>query len=344
VNIRVLGLSAALTAAAVCLFAASTFAAIADSSQPAGGSLTAGADPTASASPAASSVPAAGSIPAPVADANYRIVEDDVLRLDVWGEPQLSGMQFQVAPGGMISVPYLGEMKVVGLTQTQISQNIAKLLADQKIVYDAKVQLSIVSMRKSQVRVLGAVTRPGSFDFKDGDTVLDAIADAGSYSDDAMLEAASITHKGSDKQIPINLKGLLAGHLEQNSALVHGDVIYIPHEYYNNKIYVLGQVNRPGQYSLKDKTTILAAISLAGGANDRGSIRDVVLMRGDPAKPQKVKVNFKKLFDTGDLSQDLALSPGDIVVVPDSKKFDWNKVTSIISAIVNVSYLRRLGF
>ena len=140
------------------------------------------------------------------------------------------------------------------------------------------------------------------------------------------------------------MKKLLAGDLSQNYELVNGDVIYIPHEDYNNKIYVLGQVNRPGQYSLKDNTTILSAVSLAGGANDRGSVRETVLLRGDPANPERIKVNFKKLFDTGDMSQDLVLSPGDVVVVPDSKKFDWNRVSQLVSTVVNLSYLRRVGF
>ena len=292
-------------------------------------------------SPAAEEVPNAPTI---VADANYRVVAEDVLRLDVWGESQLSAMQFQITPGGTINVPYLGEIQVAGLTQTEIASKIAKMLADQDIVYDAKVQISLISLHRPQVRVLGAVLRPGSYDFKDGDTVFDAVAQGGSYRDDAMLEAASLTHKDSDEPIPINLKKLFAGDLSQNYELSNGDVIYIPHEDYNNKIYVLGQVNRPGQYSLKDNTTILSAVSLAGGANAQGSVRETVLLRGDPANPERIKVNFKKLFDTGDMSQDLVLSPGDVVVVPESKKFDWNRVAQVVSTVVNLSYLRRVGF
>lgn len=322
---RVFALLAALAAAGGCLPAA----------------FAVGADSIPS---AANSSPVAISGPALVAEANYRIVEDDVLRLDVWGEPQLSGMQFQVTPGGKINVPYLGDMPVVGLTQTEVSQLIAKKLADAGIVYDAKVQVSMITLHKSQVHVLGAVTRPGTFDFKDGNRVLEGVAQGGSYSEDALLEGASLTHKDSDKPIPIDLKKLLAGDHSQNYVLQNGDVIYIPHEDYKNKFYVLGQVNRPGQYSLKDRTTILAAISLAGGVSDRGAIRSTVVMRGDPAKPEKVKADFKKLFDKGDLSQDLVLKPGDIVVVPGAKKIDWYQISSIINAAINITSLRRLGF
>lgn len=277
-------------------------------------------------------------------EANYRIVEEDVLRLDVWGEQQLSNMQMQVTPDGHINTPFLGDMVVAGLTQTQVAELISKKLAEQEIVYDAKVQITLVTMHRPQVRVLGAVARPGSFEFKDGDTVMDAVAQGGSYNDDAMLESASLTHKGSDKAIPINLKKLFNGDLSQNFVLQNGDAVYIPHEDYNNKIYVLGQVNRPGQYSLKDKTTLLAAVSLAGGPTEQGSIRKTIVVRGDPAKPERVATDLSRLFDKGDLTQDLALKPGDIVVVPQSKKIDWYKISSIISAAVNVGYLRRMGF
>lgn len=283
-------------------------------------------------------------VPISTAEPNYRIAEDDVLRMDVWGEPQLSNMQIQVTPGGMINVPFLGDMQAAGLTQAELARQVVKKLADAQIVYEARVQITILTLHKPQVRVLGAVQRPGSFEFKDGDTVIDAIAQGGSYTEDAMLESASITHRGSDKPIPIDLKKLLAGDLSQNYALKHGDAIYVPHNDYNNKIYVLGQVNRPGQYPLKDKTNLLAAIALAGGQNERGSVIGTVVLRGDPAKPEKVNCNLRKLFASGDLSQNIELRSGDIVVVPDSKKMDWSKIAQIIGAATNLSYLHRWGW
>jgi len=324
VNKRVLALLAALIAAAVCFPAASVIAAEAE--------VVSNAVP--------SPVIAA---PVTAAEVNYRIVEEDTLRLDVWGEQQLSNMQMQVTPGGMISVPYLGDMKVAGLTQTEVAQMIVKKLADLEILADAKVQITLITLHRPQARVLGAVQRPGSFEFKDGDTVLDAIAQGGSYSEDALLESASLTHKGSKESIPLDLKKMLAGDLSQNYPLQNGDAIYIPHEDYKNKIYVLGQVNRPGQYSLKEKTTLLAAISLAGGQTERGNIRKAVIIRGDPAKPERVQVNLRKLFDTGDLAQDAVLRSGDIVVVPETKSPNWNKISQVISTILNASYLGRLA-
>lgn len=321
-NIRVLALLAAFVAAAVCLPAAVAIAAVGDS----GTGISAVADTPA------------------VAGVNYRIVEEDVLRMDVWGEPQLSNMQMQVTPDGRINAPYLGDLEVVGKTQVEVADEISKKLADLDIVIDAKVQISLITMHRAQVWVLGAVARPGSFEFKDGDTLLHAIAQGGSYTDDAMLESATLTRKGADAAVPVDLRKLLNGDFSQNQVLQNGDALFIPHEDYNNKIYVLGQVNRPGQYSLKDKTTLLAAISLAGGQTQRASITKTVVVRGDPAKPERVTTDLGRLFGKGDMTQDVALKPGDIVVVPETKKVEWSTIASIISAAVNVTYLRRLGW
>ncbi len=277
-NQRVIALTAALAVAAVLLAAASGLAA------PASG-LAAPASGLAAPADSGTADAAASTPPATVADADYRIAEEDVLRMDVWGEPQLSNMQIPVPPGGKISVPYLGDMQAAGLTQAELAQQISKKLADAEIVYDARVQISVYVLHQPQVYVFGAVQRPSSFPFKTGATVLDAIALAGSYSDDAMLEAASITHKDSDQSVPLNLKKLFENDLTQNYELQNGDKIYIPHEDYNNKIFVLGQVNRPGVYSLKDNTTVLSAISLASGQTPDGSVRNTVVVRGDPSHP-----------------------------------------------------------
>jgi len=331
VNQRVLALAAVLAVAAMLFAAAPGFA----------------ADAAGSAAATVDSAPAIGSaMPAvtPIAEANYRIAEEDLLRLDVWGEPQLSNMQIPVTPGGTISVPYLGDLKAVGSTQAELAQEIAKRLADAQIVLDAKVQVTVLALHRPQVRVLGAVQRPGSFEFKDGDSVMDAVAQGGSYTEDALLESATLTHKGSNETVPLNLKKLFAGDLSQNYKLQNGDAIYIPHEDYNNKVFVLGQVNRPGQYSLKDNTTVLAAISLANGQTEQGSIRNTLIVRGDPKNPQKVKCDMRALLDKGDMTQNIVLQPGDIVVVPGSKKPDWSKIAQIISTATNLAWLRRTGW
>lgn len=282
--------------------------------------------------------------PVIVADESYRIVEEDVLRMDILGEQDFSGMQMRVTHDGKINVPYIGEMQAAGLTQAKLTEDIAKKLEELDILYNAKIQLTIITLHEPMVRVLGQVNRPGPVIFKDGDTIIDAVASAGSFTDNAMLEKATLTHKGSDKPIPIDLQKILRDNdLTDNHQLQIGDTIYIPAEDYQNKVYVLGQVQRPGLYDIKDKTTVLQVIMLAGGRTERGALNSTVVVRGDPAKPERVKCDLTKLLDQADLSQDIELKPGDVVVVPETKKPDINKISQIISTILNLTYLRRFG-
>ncbi|MCL5105092.1 MAG: polysaccharide export protein [Armatimonadetes bacterium] len=293
-------------------------------------------------SPGAASNVQPTSPPAVAADANYRIQEEDILRLDVWGETQLSNLQMQVTPDGKINVAYLGEMQAAGLTQNELTQNIVKQFEEKQILFNPKVQITILNLHQPTVRILGAVQRVGEVTFKDGDTILDAVGRAG-YTGDAWLEKATVTHKGSDKPIPLDLRKMLNGDLSQNIKLQKGDIINIPPTEYQNKFYVMGQVMRPMMYDLRDKTSVLAAINLAGGPTERASLRSTLVIRGGPDKPQKVRCNLSKLFDKADLSQDIQLLPGDVVYVPESNKPDWMKISQVLSAVTSLSYIRRLG-
>jgi polysaccharide export outer membrane protein len=280
---------------------------------------------------------------APVTDKDYRIKEEDYLKLDVWGETQLTNVQLLVTPDGNVSVPFLGTMQAKGLTAAELTAKVVQRFEQEEIFIDPKVQIAVMTLHQMQVRVSGEVNRPGDVNFREGDRLLDAIASAGSYRETAWLEKGSLMRQGSDTAIPVDFKKLFAGDLTQNYLLQKGDLIYIPPENYENKIYVLGFVQRPGIYSLKDRTTVLSAISLANGATERGSLKGTVVVRGDMKNPTRVPCNLTKLFDKGDLSQDVVLEAGDVVIVPETNKPNWNQISSILGTIMNLTYLRRYG-
>lgn len=79
------------------------------------------------------------------------------------------------------------------------------------------------------------------------------------------------------------------------------------------RIYVTGEVKRPGAYTVSSVTSLFNAIYIAGGPNDRGSMRDIKLMRG--GKPIAV-VDLYNLLLEGDNSTDIRLHTGDVVFVP----------------------------
>jgi polysaccharide biosynthesis/export protein len=271
--------------------------------------------------------------------ADYTIAAEDILVMNVWGEPQLSQIRLVVGPDGNVTVPVVGPVKAEGLTPEQLASKIAEGLILKKWLKSPQVQILLQEIHKPTVSVLGSVNRPGSFEFKDGDTVTHAIASAGSYLDTAGLAKSTITHKDGQVDHVDLYKLYFKGDLTQNIPLRKGDTIYIPEDTLR-RIYVMGEVQKPGMYQLKENMTALSAINLAGGPiPERGKLKATVVVRGDPNNPERVKVDISKMISTGDLRQDVALQPGDVVYVPKTSKISIQDVGGILSILGNFRIL-----
>lgn len=82
------------------------------------------------------------------------------------------------------------------------------------------------------------------------------------------------------------------------------------------KIFVLGEVHRPGVYQIDPPTTVLEAISNAGGFTLDGKDNSVVLIRGGASNPEIKKLDLESALDKGEVSQNICLQTGDVVFVP----------------------------
>ncbi|MEN6371663.1 MAG: SLBB domain-containing protein [Armatimonadota bacterium] len=281
------------------------------------------------------------SLSTPASD--YILAPDDVIEMNVWRETELSKRQFRINAEGNITVPYLNYViKAAGLTQQQLAQLLTDEYEKAEILVNPKIDVNVIIRHTMAVMVLGQVNRPGKVEFKEGDTITSAIAQAGSYTDAARLESAVLTRRGSDKTIPIDLRKLYHdGDLSQNYQLQEDDVIYVPEDTFN-RFYVLGEVTRPGLYMLKDNASVLSAVSQAGGPTERGSMKGVMLVRGDINNPEKRSVDLNKMIK-GDLSQDVKLEAGDVVYVPETNKPDWGKISQILNALASIGSIKRYG-
>lgn len=276
----------------------------------------------------------------PVRPAVYSLQTEDVLKITVRNEPDFSAEQV-VDPSGNINMPQLGQIHAEGLTQQELTDKIAAGLTTW--VKEPKVQITISQFRRPKISVTGYVNRPGVQEFKPGDRIMDAIAGAGSFSETAYPKGSTITHKGSDKPVQIDLDKLFRGtDMTLNYQLQDGDSVYVPEDL--GKYYVLGEVIRPGMFRLKDKVSVIEAISTAGGPSERGSLKTTYIIRGDPKTqtPQRIKVDVDKITKKGDLTQNLELQTGDVVYVAESTKPNWGKIAGVLSTVVNSSYLFRL--
>lgn len=84
----------------------------------------------------------------------------------------------------------------------------------------------------------------------------------------------------------------------------------------STRFYVVGQVGKPGEFPLTGRTTVLQALALAGGFRDFAKTDNVIIIRQDRAGQNVIPVNYKKLEEGKDVSQNVLLRPGDTIVVP----------------------------
>jgi len=82
------------------------------------------------------------------------------------------------------------------------------------------------------------------------------------------------------------------------------------------RISVLGKVASPGVYAINLKTTLLEAISMAGGLTEWAKKRKMTVIRNEGGKKQKFVINYKKIISGKDPSQNIVLQRGDTIIVP----------------------------
>ncbi|HHN73524.1 MAG TPA: sugar ABC transporter substrate-binding protein [Thermopetrobacter sp.] len=162
----------------------------------------------------------------------YRIGVDDVVKVDVWKNPDLS-VEVPVRPDGYISVPLIGDVPVGGKTPKEVERIIEEKLS----VYlrEPRVTVILSELKSheflSRVRITGAVQQPASIPYRQGMTVLDAVLEAGGVNKFASPDRTKLYRKkdGETKVYKVKLNRILKkGDLSTNYPLLPGDVITVP--------------------------------------------------------------------------------------------------------------------
>jgi polysaccharide export outer membrane protein len=84
-----------------------------------------------------------------------------------------------------------------------------------------------------------------------------------------------------------------------------------------NKIYVIGQVNKPGDFVVNPSVNVMQALSMAGGTTPFASLGNIkILRRGADGSQVAVPFNYNQVIHGQDLQQNITLQAGDVVVVP----------------------------
>ena len=265
-------------------------------------------------------------IPQAPASTDYVIGPQDVLLIISYDQADLSG-KFTVEADGTFTYPFIGRVKAGGLTLRGVEQELKSRLKD-GFFRDPQLSVAVEQYRSQRVFVIGEVRTPGAYMLTGDMSLIEALARAGSTLPGAGGEVLIVRPAGepadrSDDRrgtdggtngplLPdaagsevtrVDLKQLQSGQLSRNLALRDGDTIFVPRA---ESVYVFGQVRNPGAYPIQTGTTVLQALSLAGGVTDRGATGRVRVVRLVDGEEREMRVEL------GDQVQ-----PGDTVIVPE---------------------------
>jgi polysaccharide biosynthesis/export protein len=84
----------------------------------------------------------------------------------------------------------------------------------------------------------------------------------------------------------------------------------------SRKVFITGQIAKPGQYPLAGPTTVMQLIATAGGVNEFADKDKILIMRTETGKQTAKRFNYGEVLDGKNLNQNIELQPGDTVVVP----------------------------
>jgi polysaccharide export outer membrane protein len=250
---------------------------------------------------------AAAQTPSSVVD--YVVGPQDVLTITSYDQADLSG-KFTVDVDGAFTFPLIGRFKAGGLTVRQVEDDLKRRLKDEGYFRNPQVTVVVETYRSQKIFIVGEVRTPGTYTLSGNMNLVEALARAGSTLPTASAEAV-IVHSGdeatgptlptaqnSENIVRVDLHDLQQGVFSQNTVLRDGDTIFIPRA---ESVYVFGQVKNPGAYVLQQKnTTVLQALSLAGGMTDRGSTGRIQIIRMESSEKKEIGAKLSDVVKPGD--------------------------------------------
>lgn len=274
---------------------------------------------------------------------SYRIGSGDVLSVKVWNQPDLnafsgnSGKQVSqgtwVDESGNIYYPLAGKLNVRGKTLPQVRQMLTGKLA--RYFKDPQVDVNISEFRSQQISVSGAVKQSGTITLTNVPlTLVDAVAQAGGFTDQADTDRIKWTHKGQD--LTVSLNDILAhGDLAQNRLMANGDAVYIPNRD-NMQVYVMGEVVKQSVLPLGSKgLSLTEAVAKSEGLNqNHANATGVFVIRNRPAAADGKSVHVYQLnlkdATAYAMGTQFKLKADDVVYVTAAPVTRWNRVLSQI--------------
>ncbi|MHB1124332.1 MAG: polysaccharide biosynthesis/export family protein [Ramlibacter sp.] len=277
----------------------------------------------------------------------YTIGPSDVIGIVVYDHPELlpnagavisqsadpTGISaapgFIVGADGQVSFPYVGRLKVEGLTEIEAAELIARRIA--RVIKDPQVTVRIQSFRSRRAYVEGEVRNPGTQIFTDVPMTLpEAINRAGGITPNGDRSFVTLTR--NNQTTVINLMQLQELGASANRILLRsGDMITVRHRD-ESKVYVMGEIARPSALQMRNgRLSLNEAIGEAGGPNlataNTGQV--YVIRNTAQGSPAVFHLNASAPSALA-LADRFALRPRDVVYIDPVPLVNWNRIISLV--------------
>lgn len=285
----------------------------------------------------------------------YQIGPGDVINIVVWGHPELAltpatsnvptgsssqidlGNGYDVSRAGEIQFPYLGPLKVAGLTTYQIRGMLMRRLT--AYVTDPQITVRVQAYRHDRIYVDGEVRTPGLQTVDDiPPTLPEVINRAGGFTPEA--NRADILLTRGDETTRINLPHLIRTGINPQSILLrNGDMVRVGNRE-NARVYVLGEALKAQSQTMQDgQLTLAQALGEAGGVTpETSNPRQIYVIRKGPQDKAEIYHLDAKSPIAYVLAAGFNLKPHDVVYVDPAAIVRWNRVISNLLPSYGVVY------
>jgi polysaccharide export outer membrane protein len=312
------------------------------------------------------------------AETEYTLGAGDRIRVDIFQVPEFSG-EFVVLVDGTVSFPLVGNLKVEGLTVSQLNA----LLSQNYAAYLKRpvVTIGLLAPRPLKVAISGEVNNPGSYTLALGEdnkfpSITDLIQQAGGITTTADISQVQVKRflQGRQQIVTLNMWELVQqGNQSQNITLRDGDTIIIPTKEQIDEaeirqladanfgiqadreinVAIVGEVYRPGSYKVtpeqanannttkREPPRLTRAIQLAGGIKPLADVRRVEIRRFTRLGDQQtIAVDLWSLLQAGNIDTDVILQDGDTIVIPTAQALDPKESESLAAASFSPATIR----
>lgn len=282
----------------------------------------------------------------------YHLGAGDVLGVTVWDHPELnidrSRSDTQHAPeighvigaDGMVFFPYAGALNARGRTVEEFRKALAQALSRQ--LKDPQVSVQVSQFRSQRAYVGGEVKTPGALTLTDVPIrVADAVMQAGGGTELADLSHVELSRGG--QLYKLDLRTFYAnGRADLNPVLKDGDIINLPSAA-AERIFVMGEVPRPGVQAVGDHhVSLTEALAAAGGLDQTTAAANrVYVIRGEGDQRIVYHLDARSAESLA-LADRFDLQPRDVVFVDAAGVTRWNRFVSQI--LPSATVLQRASY